>query len=390
MMEERDTEIKRTAIEAPTRERIWGRAAARCVLCSKWLVDEREFWHAIPVGQIAHNVAASAGPKAPRGELSLTAKERAAEANLLLLCGDCHRRIDSVAYRDAYTVEFLTSKKLTHERRVREVTDFATLRPSTVIRLVASVRGTAAPATPAQVGEALRRAGLTGMGADTRTGAFEVDLRHDERSSWTWDASKKAIDEAVARAQEAIAAHDTAVLSVFAIAPIPTLVYFGAALDDKIETRLFPRKRGDDVDVWTWPETSGKAQSFDLHVCDDGSPDVLDVVALVDVTATVDESRIPQELETAPIVRLAVAGDPGPDALASPTDLDAFARGWRDLLSKVESRWPALQRLHLIAAVPTTAAITLGRHRMRGVHPTFVVYQRTCDGTYEAALEVAG
>lgn len=388
-VQQRNTEVKRGKIDAPVRERVWGRAAARCVLCSKWVVDEREFWHAIPVGQIAHNVAASSGPKAPRGESSLTEKERAAETNLLLLCGDCHRVIDSPVYREKYTVEFLTKKKQQHERRVREVTDFATLRPSTVIRFTAPVRGTVAPATHAQIGEALRRSGLTGMGADTRTGAFEIDLRSDESDTWSWDAAKKAIDHGVARAHEAIAAHDAGVVSVFALAPVPMLVYFGAALDDKTETRIFPRTRGDHVEVWSWPEEAPMPGVFEWTIQDSGNRSAQDVVALVDVSARIEPSRIPAELGSAPVVRLS-ANDFGPDAIASQGDLDAFARVWRDLLAHVEARWPAVQRLHLLAAVPTTAAVTLGRHRMRGAHPTFVVYQRTNEGTYEAALEVSG
>src|SRR4051812_23717968 len=103
-MNDRDTEVTRSSIKASVRERVWGRAAARCVLCSKWLIDERQFWHAIPVGQLAHNVAATDGKYSPRGESPMIEVERNAESNLLLLCNDCHRTIDSSAYRDKFTV----------------------------------------------------------------------------------------------------------------------------------------------------------------------------------------------------------------------------------------------------------------------------------------------
>lgn len=62
------TGVKRANVPQAVRERVWGRSAARCVLCAKWLIDEREHWHAIPTGQIAHNVAAENGAKAPRGD----------------------------------------------------------------------------------------------------------------------------------------------------------------------------------------------------------------------------------------------------------------------------------------------------------------------------------
>lgn len=388
-MNDRDTRVTRDSIRASVRERVWGRAAARCVLCSRWLIDERQFWHAIPVGQLGHNVAATGGTNAPRGDSPLTAAERNEESNLLLLCNDCHRTIDSSAYRDKFTVDFLTQKKAEHERRVREVTNFATLRPSTVIRLTGAVRGTAGPATDEQVSEALRNSGLTGMGADTRTGVFDIDLRHDEDDPWVWAASKKQIDAEVARAQEAVAAQDTGVLAVFAIAPVPTLAYLGAALDDKTETRLFQRRRDDSVDAWSWPLDGLSATRFESSVQADADAAASDVLALIEVTAPVDASKLPDDLRSMPAVRLQAATGTGPDTIGSPDDLAAFGAAWRGLLADIERSWPQARRIHVVAAVPATVAIAVGRYRMRAAHPAFVVYQRTGE-TYVPGMEIDG
>ncbi|WP_262003572.1 SAVED domain-containing protein [Microbacterium sp. Mcb102] len=291
-----------------------------------------------------------------------------------------------------YTVKFLRAKKTEHERRVREVTDFATLRPATVLRLTAPVRGTVAPATGGQIGESLRVAGLTGMGADTRTGSFDIDLRHHESEPWSWEASKAAIDRVVTQMQEAFAAQDIGVVAIFAMAPIPILVYLGSALDDKTETKLFPRRRSDDITAWTWPERSGSSRSYAAILADDSGQfsDTTDVTILVEVTSEVELARAPDSLSAFPVARLRVVGGFGPEAIDSAADLDAFARAWRELLAVVEHRHPHAQRYHLVASVPVTAAVALGRHRMRGVHPAFVVYQRTADGTYEEALEIVG
>jgi len=386
-MNDRDTRVTRNSIKASVRERVWGRAAARCVLCSQWLIDERQFWHAIPVGQLAHNVGATDGKNSPRGESTVTETKRNGESNLLLLCNDCHRTVDSPAYRDKFTVEFLTSKKVEHERRVREVTKFATLRPATVIRLTGAVRGTVGPATTEQVGEALRRAGLTGMGADTRNGAFDIDLQYDEDDPWVWEASKKRIDVAVTRAQEAVAAQDTGVLAVFALAPIPTLAYLGAALDDKTEIQLFQRRRDDSADAWSWTLDKTSETKFAPLASDDPDHTASDVVALIEVTAPVDASRLPSDLDNLPVVRLRATTGMGPDAIRSPDDLAAFGSAWRGLLADIERLWPGATRIHLVAAVPATVAITLGRHRMRAAHPKFIVYQRN-DSTYVPGMEI--
>lgn len=386
------TVVKRSKVPQAVRERVWGRSAARCVLCAKWLIDEREHWHAIPTGQIAHNVAAENGAKAPRGDSPLDAKERAAEENLLLLCSDCHRRIDSPEYVDKYTVQFLTEKKNEHERWVRDVTDFARLRPAIVVRMTSQVRGTFSPASKEQVGEALRQAGLTGMHADSRTGLFDISARHDETDDWAWDAAEKDIETQLDRVHEAIAEGDASVIAVFALAPIPMLVSLGAKLDDKIETVLFRRARRDTPDAWSWVESDGSTAVFDLSEVAPSAMDssATDVVAFVDISARVDPSRAPSELAEAPTIRLTVTAGPSTGAIASRADLEAFGQAWRDLLSAVESRWPRAQRMHILAAVPATAALTIGRHRMRAVHPTFVLYQRQADGADVPVMEVRG
>lgn len=384
------TEIKRTNVPAPVRERVWGRSAARCVLCAKWLIDETPYWHSIPIAQIAHNVAAENGPKAPRGDSPLTAEERASEENLLLLCSDCHRRIDSPAFVDKYTVAFLTEKKLQHERWVRDVTDFARLRPAIVIRMTGTVRGTRSPASKEQIGEALRDAGLTGMHADSRTGLFDITSVDDETDSWTWDAASKQIATQIAKAHEAVAAGDASVLAVFALAPIPMLIHLGAELDDKTETVLFRREKTDGPGAWVWP-ASTSAEPATFAVSDlAGASEATDVVAFVDVTAAIAASRAPSHLAHAPSVRLSVPRGANSDVISTRADLASFAQTWRELLSTIERQWPKVERLHILAAVPATAAVTMGRHRMRAVHPTFVLYQFQEHGVDEAVMEVPG
>jgi len=122
-MEVRDSTVARTAIAPSVRERLWGKSAGRCVLCARSVIDDTTFWHDINVGEVAHNVGASEGANSPRGDSELTAKERSDEENLLLLCHDCHQRIDSRFHRADYSVDFLRTKKAEHELRVREVTE---------------------------------------------------------------------------------------------------------------------------------------------------------------------------------------------------------------------------------------------------------------------------
>ena len=132
---------KRVEFTDDTRLRLWATSAARCSLCSEYLLDTQAFYRTVKTGQIAHIVGATSGKGSPRGHSNLSGPMRAEAGNLLLLCVRCHLRMDDKVLRELYSVEFLTSRKDEHERRVREVTAFATLRRTTVVRMSADVRG---------------------------------------------------------------------------------------------------------------------------------------------------------------------------------------------------------------------------------------------------------
>lgn len=385
----RDTVLKRKSLTETVKMRLWGRAAARCVLCSEWLIDGTHFWHDIPVGELAHVVAASSGTNAPRGSAPLDESERAQEENILLLCHSCHRVIDSEAHRDKYTVDFLKARKAEHERRVREVTNFPTLRPASVLSLQAQVRGTFSRVTPEQISAGLLRAGLTGLGADTRNGRFDVTLDQSEKEGWAWEAARSKIDSTVARINEAITGEDTRVIAVFAIAPIPVLTYLGSRLDDKAEIVLFPRQRVDSDFAWSWPTTPDPPKHFTVNYEAEPS-DATDIVAIMNVSGTVNKSRVPTGLLHAPVLTIAPDSEtPRPDLIDSVDTLNEFSAAWRAALATIEERWPKTQHIHILAAVPTTAAIMIGRYRMRDAHSAFVLYQRTDSDTYEDVMRIS-
>lgn len=383
----RDTKVRRKYVSESTRIRIWAKAAGRCVLCATYLLDGADsFWHAIPVGQTAHIIGAGSGMNAPRGESDLDANARAFEENLLLLCYSCHKRIDDKVYRDKYTEDFLTQKKQLHERRVREVTDFAILRPTSVVTVSADIRGTAAPVSLSQVAEALRPEGYTGLGDDTRNGAFTLHLPGNSNDGWAWDAHRTELDRLTARVAEAVTAGDIETISVFALAPIPSLVYLGSKLDDKTETRLFRRKRVDDVTAWAWADGI-QTPKFDVTRISSPTP-ANEATVIVELTSPVKESRLPSGLTSLPRVKISPTGQkPHPELISTRAALEEFGRAWREALARIENDFPDVRMLHLIASVPAPAAISMGRYRMRTAQPRMVVYQLTDEG-YETAMEV--
>lgn len=378
----RDSEVRSPVTEA-VRLRVWTKAAGRCVLCAVYLLDGRTWrFHTTKVGEIAHNVGATSGSGSPRGDSILDSAERAVEQNLLLLCHDCHRMVDDPANVDLWTEERLAAKKEEHEARVLRATDFSTLQRTLVVTTAGQVRGEHVFVADRHVTHALVAEGLVAHVQDGMRSDVVVRLPADLTKGYAWQFGRDQIDAAVVRIRRAIDSGADADLSVFAIAPIPLLIYLGSALDDASTVRLFERHRDDTAaNAWVWRQgVKRAARDFDLAVPEDESTDALVVEVAVSGTARVGE--LPPGIRQLPRARLQVAGiAPAPGVLETLADLDAASAAWRQLLAQVEGRCPAVRTLHIVAAVPASLAVNIGRARMRGAHPDFVVYELV-DGVY--------
>lgn len=80
---------------ARTLKMLWGRAAGRCAIPScriELFCDATEHDPTVIIGDIAHIEASS--DKGPRANKLLSNKERDEYENLILLCQNCHTRLD--------------------------------------------------------------------------------------------------------------------------------------------------------------------------------------------------------------------------------------------------------------------------------------------------------
>lgn len=88
--------------------------------CKKVLIDEDGTW----IGEVAHIHAASDG--GPRANTSLSQEERREAKNLILLCRNCHRKIDRNV--EQYPAETLIQIKERHEGPYRKGLEQAELK----------------------------------------------------------------------------------------------------------------------------------------------------------------------------------------------------------------------------------------------------------------------
>ena len=97
---------------------LWGRAAGRCAMPTcriELFLTEPGYDPIWNVGEMGHMAASSDG--GPRGDPALASDDRDKYENLILLCRNCHGRIDGL--KERYPVERLLQTKENHEAWVR-------------------------------------------------------------------------------------------------------------------------------------------------------------------------------------------------------------------------------------------------------------------------------
>lgn len=362
------------------------RAGGCCELCGQYLFEGPLTAQQIALGELAHIVGQSDAARSPRGQVEMSPEDRDSSENLMLLCRDEHAEIDRTGSLDVVTIDFLRATKSAHEECIRRLVSIERDHKTAVLRLIGNVQGEAVQITRQAANAAVLSSGRYAeyvLSYDQQ--GVEIDLRgipgEVEGSAEYWPAARRKIDEETTRLADGVRLDAIAHLSVFAFARLPLLVYLGSKLDDTYGVDIYQRQR--EADGWAWADAP--AASFRVARPENLGPEV---VLVMNVSGTIDPGQLPATLINLPRITLTVHGaPPGVDAIGSRGSLAAFERAVRDLLAELEGPTKVVQRVHVIAAVPVSAAVALGRAHNGPVHPVLTIYHRASN-TYLPALEI--
>ncbi|MCN0178574.1 SAVED domain-containing protein [Salinispora arenicola] len=384
----RDTTIKRGAIKDTVRNALWARTAGRCTICNRRLLgDSRTYFHSVLLAELAHNIGATEGSGSPRRKDDDGVVDTESEENLLLLCHDCHKVIDHPEHIGFFPPDKLREIKESFERRIEMVTENGGLTRTAALRVGSQIRGSLALASQREVAETLLAINYLGLVETQRSGDFTCRIHGAAGGRGFWDAGQQTVDDTLTLVRQAVNSGDVEHISVFAIAPIPLLVYLGWQLDDKTPTRIFQKHR-DQFVGWSWTD-QGEPVEFEVYATN-SQGDVEDVVLVCAITSDVNLAFLPDKIAGAPRVEIRpVDIAPDPTLISHEQSLANFAEQWRAALATAESLYPAARRWHLVASAPVSVAIEAGRAVMRDAHPPATVYERGRD-SYEGVLVING
>ncbi|MEV7087382.1 SAVED domain-containing protein [Streptomyces sp. NPDC093085] len=388
---------KRKALPWKVKLEVWVRCGGRCAICNRYLLDGVLAHRPIRLGELAHIVGQQNTVGSPRGQNDLP--ERDTADNVMLVCAD---EIDAPENLDVFTVEKLLALKHAHEDRIKHVTGIAPDRTTTVLRMIGQVRGQQVELTRQTASSAVLISGdrvplflesysRHGIEIELRhvLGEATIDLRDVPGENGTngeyYSQAKAVIDNVVDnKLNEGISRDQVAHLSVFGFARIPLLVYLGSRLDDTVPTDIYQRHRHDET--WTWSE-DGPVVAFATHL-DLDVPPAEEAVLVLNISGTIQPGELPLRLAGLRRYRISSAdAAAAPDIMRHRDSLARFQENLRALFADTEANARAIRRLHILPAVPLSAAVSLGRVHDRQVHPSLTIYDRT-DGGYRPALEI--
>lgn len=355
---------------------LWGRAAGRCAVpgCRMELfVGETEWDPVVTIGDIAHIEASSdSGPRANRDK---TTKQRDDYDNLILLCRNCHARLDG--QKETNTVEHIRSLKEAHEAWVR-----ASLpeRGRSRVGWSAIILQGAQPIDVAQA--------ITALAPDYPIGDPEILDADPGRRAWS--EIQTAVESEVGDLFLAADPFD-ARFAAFPLAPVSACISLGYALTNRPRVRGFQYHR--DIQSWTWQPDTASRDGFAVE----GLPEEPvqsegNLAIAVSLSATVmkaDTDAVTDGL--CGCVSLATAS-PSVQWLKEERQLHEFETAIAAVFEECLQSFPGANAWHLFCAVPAPAAVVIGQQLNPTMIPRVCLYEysRSSSPRYSPSICLGG
>lgn len=336
---------------------LWGRAAGRCAMADcrvELFLTEGDYDPVCLIGEMGHIAASSnAGPRA---HIALDMRARDNYENLILLCRNCHRKVDTLNH--SYPRERLLEIKANHEAWVRTALPergFTNLRWN-VLRLQGDF-----PFDATTIAEALS--------PDQDAGVLQIRVSA-ARESWS------SIQESLKIQIHALIVNSDAVASrvaVFPLAPVSACVYAGYLLTNRLNVRGFQYHR--DQATWIWPKNS-EGLTMPVVAGPVGSKSAsAEIFFLFELSAPVDASETSEATGKDRAVYRCSVPDLSTGWLKSKAQLDELARKAREMFEAAAISYPNSPRWHIFYAGPAPGGVVVGQQLNPTMIPEVQLYE---------------
>lgn len=359
--------------------KLWTNAGGRCEYpgCNDYLLEDKLSGKDYNFGEMAHNVGRENTEGSPRGLNKLSIIKRSKAQNHLLLCARHHKLIDTGKFLDFYTVEELQSYKEDHENRIKYLTGLNDSRKSVVLRMMNRIHKDPVSVSNEEIIEALWKCANRYPEYLLRThNNLEIDLGDlpDTRDRAYWKTATNRIDEVIEYQLKPQVRKFINHISIFAIAPIPLMIYLGAKLGDKIRMDIYQKQFNAEED-WVWCKNSRKV--FFKYDKIQEKQNNSKVAILISISGKISMKSLPKDVkENYTLYELKPKKfSPNRDLVQNKNTLLNFKKTYQELLRAIEYTHSTSKEILLFPAVPISLSIFCGRCLLKAVSPMVVIYE---------------
>lgn len=371
-------------IKREVERELWARAAGRCEFygCNRLLYKSPVTQEPVNISEKAHIYSFS--EDGPRGWGPFKKKPAGLNhtSNLLLVCHDCHSKIDNEQDGGRYQTPLLLKWKEEHEGRVRIVTGVDPSKRSHVVLYGANIGEEKSVLQPEHAKWALFP---NWHPAEERplTLAMNWEGKDDKPDYWLTEETNlvRAFDRQV-RPLIADGCH----LSIFGFAPIPLLIRLGTLITDKVAAQVYQLQR-EPEQTWQW-SSSAADMAYVIHEphAVSGPP-----VLIISLSARVAPERVTSVLGPEGTIWELTIKEPHNDFLKTIRQLSEFREACRKLMVLISERHGIESPLAIFPAMPVACAVDLGRIRMPKSEMPWTVYDHNNKhAAFVPALTIGG
>ena len=354
-----------------------GKAAGMCEFegCNKRLFYDGVTLSNFNNAYVAHIVASSAN--GPRGDKILSPQLSDKLENLMLMCADHHKLIDTNV--DEYPVDRLKAMKVAHEEKLDRICSLFTVPKTEIVRFVSPIKGT----QTANIDYNLAAKAVLPNKHPASPYGIQMPIKssYKYKSKEYWDDCINQLEYQFQNAlyNPYIQLHRSN-FSIFPIAPIPLIIKLGELIGDKLPCDIYQKTRV--PDTWEWQSVE-LTNTFTIESKEYNQES--DSVALViSLTNEISDDRIPQIDKYRSIYKI-TASKLEVDCIKSISDLSAFWHTYQSVCEEILNLYGRNVGVHLFPAVPVSAAFEIGRRYMANTYPKINIYDE-CDGFFETLI----
>lgn len=357
-------------IKSQVERELWGRAAARCQFsdCNRLLYKSPVTQERVNLAEMAHIYSFSAGGARGRGPLEAKSEVLNDISNLMLVCHDCHKKVDSDKTGVRYSASLLKEWKESHESRIRIVTGVSSSKRSHVVLYGSRIGDENSPLHPGAAMEAMFPHSYP---AEDSPIILSMRSEHEDSTTDFWGSEeshlRKAFDRHVGvRIEEGRPNH----FSIFPFASQPLLIFLGSLFTDKVPAHVYQLHR--EPRTWRWQP---HPENFEFEIrapeSKSGQP-----VLVLSLSAKIARERVSAVIKEPISMWELTTANCHNDFLQSEAQLAMFRRAARKIISEIEAAHPNANELKLFPAMPVSCAVELGRIRMPKANLRWRIYDQ--------------